>query len=51
MAFTAVERGKHLGRYLAETTFHWNQRGAFEGRLAAVFGSQHGPLPLRGLLA
>ena len=42
---------KHLGRYLAETTFHWNRRDAFEGRLAAVFGSQRGPLPLKGLLA
>lgn len=42
---------KHLERYLAETTFHWNQRGPFEDRLATVFGAKHGPLPLRALLA
>jgi len=42
---------KHLGRYLTETTFHWNTRGPFEDRLAAVFGStRHGPLPLKALL-
>ena len=42
---------KHLGRYLAETAFHWNNRGAFEGRLTAVFGAQHGPVRLKALLA
>ena len=41
---------KHLGRYLAETVFHWNRRETFEGRLATVFGSRHGPLPLKALL-
>lgn len=42
---------KHLGRYLSETVLHWNRRDAFENRLAALFGTSHGPLPLRELLA
>jgi hypothetical protein len=42
---------KHLARYLAETMFHWNHRGAFENRLYSLFRSGHGPLPLKTLLA
>src|SRR5215472_17328986 len=42
---------KHLGRYLSETVFHWNRRDAFEGRLMSLFGTVHGPLPLKELIS
>ena len=39
--------GKHMGRYLRES----NNRGLFEGRLLALFGTKAGPLSLHGLFA
>ena len=42
---------KHLGRCLSETVFHWNRRDAFENRLVTIFGTKHGPLPLKELLS
>jgi hypothetical protein len=43
--------GKHMGRYLREVEFHWNNRGAFEGRLTKLFATKAGPLPLKALFA
>jgi hypothetical protein len=43
--------GKHMHRSLGEIAFRWNRRGPFESRLAARFGAQPGPLPLKALLA
>ncbi len=43
--------GKHMGRYLDEITFRWNHRGAFEGRLIALFATRSGPLQLQALFA
>lgn len=43
--------GKHMGRYLREVEFHWNNRGSFEGRLTKLFASNSGPLPLKALFA
>ncbi len=43
--------GKHMGRYLREVEFHWNNRGSFEGRLTKLFATKAGPLPLKALFA
>jgi len=43
--------GKHMGRYLREVEFHWNNRGSFEGRLNKLFATKAGPLPLKALFA
>jgi transposase-like protein len=43
--------GKHMGRYLREVEFHWNNRGSFEGRLNKLFTTTAGPLPLKALFA
>jgi hypothetical protein len=43
--------GKHMGWYLREVEFHWNNRGSFEGRLSKLFVSNSGPLPLKALFA
>ncbi len=43
--------GKHMHRYLGEIEFRWNRRGPFEIRLATLFGTQCGPLPLKALFA
>ena len=42
---------KHMQRYLGEIEFRWNRRGSFESRLAALFGTKSGPLPLKVLFA
>ena len=43
--------GKHMHRYLGEIAFRWNRRGPLEGRLAALFGTKPGALPLKALFA
>lgn len=43
--------GKHMHRYLGEIEFRWNRRGPFESRLATLFGTKSGPLPLKALFA
>lgn len=43
--------GKHMHRYLGEIEFRWNRRGPFESRLATLFGTKSGPLPLKPLFA
>ncbi|CAL1242058.1 IS1595 family transposase [Candidatus Methylocalor cossyra] len=43
--------GKHMCRYLREIEFRWNHRTFFEDRIATMFGSAAGPLPLKGLFA
>jgi hypothetical protein len=35
--------GKHMGCYLHEIEFRWNQRGTFEGHLEKLFGSSARP--------
>jgi hypothetical protein len=42
---------KHMQRYLGEIEFRWNRRGPFESRLATLFGTKSGPLPLKALFA
>ncbi len=42
---------KHMGRYLLETEWRWNNRGLFQTRLATLFGTKAGPLPLKALFA
>ncbi len=43
--------GKHMHRYLGEIEFRWNRRRPFESRLATLFGTKSGPLPLKALFA
>jgi ISXO2-like transposase domain/Transposase zinc-ribbon domain len=43
--------GKHMHRYVGEIEFRWNRRGPFESRLAILFGTKSGPLPLKALFA
>ncbi len=43
--------GKHMGRYLRETEWRWNNRGPFQTRLMTLFGTKAGPLPLKALFA
>jgi hypothetical protein len=43
--------GKHRHRYRGEIEFRWNRRGPFESRLATLFGTKSGPLPLKALFA
>ena len=40
-----------LFRYLGEIEFRWNRRGPFINRLFTLFGTNHGPLPLKALFA
>jgi transposase-like protein len=42
---------KHMGRYLREVEFHWNNRGSFKGRLTTLFATKSWPLPLKALFA
>ena len=37
--------------YLGEIEFRWNRRGPFINRLFTLFGTNHGPLPLKALFA
>ena len=42
---------KHMGRYLHEVEFRWNNRAGHEPRLRVMFSGANGPLPLKALLA
>jgi transposase-like protein len=43
--------GKHMGRYLREIEFRWNNRIPFVERLGKLFHTGAGPLPLKALFA
>lgn len=42
---------KHMGRYLREVEFRWNNRAGHEPRMTVMFSGANGPLPLKALFA
>ena len=51
IVYDPYERVNIPARYLGEIEFRWNRRGPFESRLATLFGTKSGPLPLKALFA